>query len=726
MRLKISLLSFVFLFLTLFSSSPALKHINYQVENYSQGGVGVEICESIPIPGDDYLGTDNDPKHSISVKLSFPDPLNDWIFRKEHTINPSTGAGSNYQVRFIVHFGTGLDSGSNVYLDGHCQADFDDIRFTSSDGETELDYWVEETYLGENATVWVEIATDLSSSNQTIFLYYGNSEVSTTSNGTNTFLLFDDFEDGIKDSQWDSGGSPSESDGKLNCTGTQLEYYQSSSTFLYAAAMAQLSVDGIGTSASSYFGFNPNTAAGVEPSEMFYFDNDEDDPQHRLWSGTFSEGYTYTNISQVEEKSTYQVLWNNSVAKFIRNGELLDTHTTYVAKSAMPVILESYHTSGVIVFDWVSVRKYVDPEPILGGWKIQENNTEQEIPSQKMPEHYLRMEDTTDEYLYYYLNNSVNRGDGVTVEARVRLETNILGIHGPLGIYIQDGTHCFIVSIGSDFVKVDYNYLQKFIWTDGDTFNGSLWHTYRLTAKEGLLHVYVDGKSVGGPWTTQRTDYFNSIRFGCLWSVTYQGIIDWDYVYVAQEEETAPPINPVWDIVLDMNNSPSKQNWAAVVGAGNVISLPFGSNDLTPPSVDNPPIDIVLSEGESDLIEWSAFDSHPAGYAIYQDGIVQEASFWRGSLVSHIIEGLGLGVYNYTIIFYDEFGNWGKDMVLVTIESDTQTSTTLTTTSSPPIVTTSTTTTPVITSGFSLPIMILFAVFIFFLRRKIYNKRLNF
>jgi hypothetical protein len=213
-----------------------------------------------------------------------------------------------------------------------------------------------------------------------------------------------------------------------------------------------------------------------------------------------------------------------------------------------------------------------------------------------------------------------------------------------------------------------------------------------------------------------------------LWSRTYQAINDWDYLRVAQDEETAPPVIPTWDIVLNMSSSPSTQDWTAIVGEGNTVSLPLGSNDLTPPSINNPPPNIVLSEGDSDLIEWTAFDDHPAGYVIYKDGTIQVTNFWNGSLVSQIIEWLDVGVYNYTIDFYDEFGNWGTDMVLVTIESGTQTatqaSTTPTTTSSPPFDTTSTTNfttdvNPVISPGFSLPIMILVAVCACFFKRKI-------
>jgi hypothetical protein len=273
----------------------------------------------------------------------------------------------------------------------------------------------------------------------------------------------------------------------------------------------------------------------------------------------------------------------------------------------------------------------------------------------------------------------------------------------------------FIVSIGSNFLKVDYNNLQKYTWTDGGMFNGTMWHKYRLTVKEGILHVYVDGKTIGGPWTTERVQLFNHIRFGCLWSVTYQGIIDWDYVWVAQDEETAPPMIPVWDIVLNMTSSPSTHGWTAVVGKGNAISLPLGSNDITPPHIGNPPTNKMLLEGESDWIEWNALDEHPAGYKIYLDGlIIEEREVWDGTPVSYLIQGLTRGVYNYTIEFYDEFGNYAINMVAVTIELPVTTpfTTTGTTAASSKIP-------PAITPGFSLSILIVIAIFAYLLRRRV-------
>jgi hypothetical protein len=96
---------------------------------------------------------------------------------------PITNPSASYQMKIIVNKTSG-----NINCSGHCQDDFDDIRFTTSDNAT-LDYWRENYTSGTKAVFYVE--TDGGTS---INMYYGNSTVTTTSNGTNTFLMFDDFE----------------------------------------------------------------------------------------------------------------------------------------------------------------------------------------------------------------------------------------------------------------------------------------------------------------------------------------------------------------------------------------------------------------------------------------------------------------------------------------------------------------------------------------------------
>lgn len=116
----------------------------------------------------------------------------DWEYRKSHTINAGSGAGSDYQIELDVNYGSGTDTGNTVYLNSNSNTDFSDIRFTSADGTTELDYWIESKTDGSSATVWVEVADNLDS-NQDIYLYYGNAGATSSSDIKDTFVQAVDF-----------------------------------------------------------------------------------------------------------------------------------------------------------------------------------------------------------------------------------------------------------------------------------------------------------------------------------------------------------------------------------------------------------------------------------------------------------------------------------------------------------------------------------------------------
>src|SRR3990172_2261025 len=118
--------------------------------------------------------------------------LTGWSHRKSHVINSATDAGTDYQVKITAHYGSGSDGDDDFYCDSNCKTDFGDIRFTSSDGSTLLSYWMESKTDSDNAVFWVKVTDDLSTTARTIYVYYGKSDATTTSNGGNTFIWFDD------------------------------------------------------------------------------------------------------------------------------------------------------------------------------------------------------------------------------------------------------------------------------------------------------------------------------------------------------------------------------------------------------------------------------------------------------------------------------------------------------------------------------------------------------
>ncbi len=82
-----------------------------------------------------------------------------------------------------------------VTYDSDMQANFEDLRFTSDDGQTLIPHWVEKYTASTDAQVWVRVPTMTASDNATVFMYYGSSTAPSVSSGLSTFDVFDDFED---------------------------------------------------------------------------------------------------------------------------------------------------------------------------------------------------------------------------------------------------------------------------------------------------------------------------------------------------------------------------------------------------------------------------------------------------------------------------------------------------------------------------------------------------
>jgi len=85
----------------------------------------------------------------------------------------------------------------NVSYDSDMQSDFDDLRFTwydeSSSQEVSIDYWLDKYVDSEYALVWVEVPSISGLGQETLYMYYGDPDATSGSNGEATFVFFDDF-----------------------------------------------------------------------------------------------------------------------------------------------------------------------------------------------------------------------------------------------------------------------------------------------------------------------------------------------------------------------------------------------------------------------------------------------------------------------------------------------------------------------------------------------------
>jgi len=117
----------------------------------------------------------------------------DWSKRKLITLKTNSGSTpANYQITI------------NITYDSDMKTDFSDLRFINyPDNKTELPYWIENKKDQQWAKIWIKIPYQITTTPQKIWLYYGNNNAKSKSNGKETFEFFDDFnESKIDTSTW--------------------------------------------------------------------------------------------------------------------------------------------------------------------------------------------------------------------------------------------------------------------------------------------------------------------------------------------------------------------------------------------------------------------------------------------------------------------------------------------------------------------------------------------
>ena len=356
---------------------------------------------------------------NFDVAYANPGWLTGWTYRKSHVINYAAGAGTNYQVKVTVHYGAGTDSGADVYLNSHSRTDFGDVRFTDNDQTTLLDYWMESKTDSNNAVFWVEVADDLSTVNQTVYIYYGKSDATTTSNGFNTFNLFDDF-NRANNSAVGNGWTEDEDAGvgALSIDTNTLKIIQYQNYFCHiekaGPAISTLVLQGklkIGSNAGVswmpaifiYWGTYNWCCVGIQQNTVQVAYN-KDGTVSGSGGGTLSTNTWYyirirvTSDTVYFDYSTDGETWNavpNAASTsrpsswdgnpaLILGGKGYSQNAGAYSNSDLDNNYSSSGASGTHYIDDILCRKYVSPEPSHGSWGSEETAGNFSFPFSEM------------------------------------------------------------------------------------------------------------------------------------------------------------------------------------------------------------------------------------------------------------------------------------------------------------------------------------------------------
>jgi len=96
--------------------------------------------------------------------------------------------------------------------------------------------------------------------------------------------------------------------------------------------------------------------------------------------------------------------------------------------------------------------------------------------------------------------------------------------------------------------------------------------------------------------------------------------------------------------------------------------------DNDSPDLDSPSDQDVELGSTSNEIVWTVGDSYPGEYTIWRNGSIVEDGSWTNGTInadSGECDGLGVGIYNFTISVNDSSGNFAVDTVWFTVEDTT-------------------------------------------------------
>jgi hypothetical protein len=246
-----------------------------------------------------------------------------WNYRKALTINNNSNSNSltDYQVL------TTLDTQSLI-SSGKMRSDCGDIRFTDSDGQTQLNYWIESGCNTSSTKIWVKVPSIPASSTKTIYVYYGNPSATSQSNVDATFVFFDDFISSIDTNKWNLWGYPT--------------------PYLYSSSIVKVNGDG------SYH-------SGMTTRQIFNLSNIMFEVKEKNWPVSYNGRPRGWGVSSRNNYSTTD--WSSTFVNFYEWCDYQTNCRKFNAPSYtnnFGVADEQYHISSIGIINRTNVRFFFD------------------------------------------------------------------------------------------------------------------------------------------------------------------------------------------------------------------------------------------------------------------------------------------------------------------------------------------------------------------------------
>lgn len=247
-----------------------------------------------------------------------------------------------------------------------------DIRFMDNNNNL-LSYWiVPKTFNTTVTQIWVKVS-EIPNGAPNIYMFYGNNSAYSNSNGNETFVFFDNFEEG--NANWElCGGSYYLSNGELVLYSTLDNNFKTilKTSLAYTAPfISEMGVESVTgdnqkqislvqiNSSDEGFGLSSMQSAGSDQMEIARFNSDAE-------CYSYSSPFGPANLSS-GLGGTWQFVWNspNNQNGIKSDGgvNLLMNDVTYTYPTSLKSGIAIYGSEASVTIDWFRIRKWAAIEP---------------------------------------------------------------------------------------------------------------------------------------------------------------------------------------------------------------------------------------------------------------------------------------------------------------------------------------------------------------------------
>jgi hypothetical protein len=295
---------------------------------------------------------------------------NYWRYRRAITIDNSGNPNTLTDYQVLVQMDT-----ASLISGGKMRGDCGDIRFTDEDGQTLLSYWIESGCNTASTRIWVKVPSIPGNSTKTIYVYYGNPDAGSQSDGYAVFDFFDDFIDNRNNWVVKSGtGSITTVDGitVLSYTGGGCQYVVETAKPVTTPAILEARLKSYSAEpANGGFdwpmvtnAFGADECGGTSGDWYLYAPLSNNNTAARLWRHS---GTVYTNLVNIASSHPvntwvrWKLIRNGRYTAYYLNDVKIWEYTDTVDISPGPGYIA--WREGEVYIDWIFVRKYTSPEP---------------------------------------------------------------------------------------------------------------------------------------------------------------------------------------------------------------------------------------------------------------------------------------------------------------------------------------------------------------------------